>query len=305
MNHTGRFVTLGTLTLSLGVTAPLLHAAGQGQPPQLTPIDDVVMYGIDADTSELLRYTFDTDSYARIGEVKDENNIAVTGLEGLAFIPRGPHVGLYGIANAGTLIATLIRISPLNAEASVYPNQIGFDGAQGLVAVQDPDTLQWSLLGLTRNGGSSDLISIDPATGLGTLVVTTGREYVSLAWRDGTIYATDEVPDLWTIDPGTGTETRIGAISDADVGSVANVIGDEELRIKVPSQGDGVVPDSWTMEGILFGYSDTDDALMIIQPSKGKAVEWPCSFQTVDFKGMVFTTQLRDPYALILASAHD
>ena len=76
-----------------------LHAAGGGDPPQLTVIDEVIMYGIDADTYELLRYNFDTDEFIRIGVVTDQNGNVVTDVEGLAMIPHGPHKGLYGTAN--------------------------------------------------------------------------------------------------------------------------------------------------------------------------------------------------------------
>ncbi len=37
------------------------HGAGSGDPPQLTDLDQVVMYAIDAGTHELLRYDFGTD----------------------------------------------------------------------------------------------------------------------------------------------------------------------------------------------------------------------------------------------------
>ncbi len=46
-----------------------------------TAIEEVVMYGIDADTYELLRYTFDTDEYVSIGVVTDENGNVVVDVE--------------------------------------------------------------------------------------------------------------------------------------------------------------------------------------------------------------------------------
>ena len=302
MKDTRCFVTLGALALSLGATAPAIHAAGGGQPPHLTPMDEVVMYAFDSGPSVLLRYTFGTDEYVRIGVVEDSDGNAVTGVAGLAFIPDGPHRGLYGVMNAGTMLATVIKISQLNAKASVFANGIGFDAGQGLAAVQDADTLQWSLRGVTQD---SELISIDPATGTGTPIMSTGQEYVGLAWREGALFATDEDSNLWNLDPGTGTETLVGAIGYPGVGAVASAFGDEEPRIKVPNGGPTVVPDSWTMGGILFGYSHASDAIVIIDASSGTAVQWPNSFQAGDCKGLVFTTQLRDPYAMILASAFD
>ena len=51
----------------LGLLGTTVESVGQ------TAIEEVVMYGIDADTYELLRYVFATDAYTRIGVVVDEN----------------------------------------------------------------------------------------------------------------------------------------------------------------------------------------------------------------------------------------
>ncbi|MHC4591035.1 MAG: hypothetical protein ACYTAQ_17395, partial [Planctomycetota bacterium] len=81
--------------------------------------------------------------------------------------------------------------------------------------------------------------------------------------------------------------------------------GDEECRIKIPLEAHDVVPDSWTMAGILFGFADDEDALLIINAETAESVRWECSFRTIDCEGLVFTTQQRDPFGPIVASAGD
>ncbi len=300
--------------IALGAMAVLLpsgvavHAAGEGDPPQLTDINEVVMYGIDADTHELLRYDFGTDEYLRIGVLKDQNDNVVTDVEGLAMIPNGPHKGLYGTANYYLTQPTrLVRINALDASAWVYPTEVGFEKVEGLVAVRDPVTYEWSLLGAYKNPDPG-LISIDPLTGSGTLIMETAQRYHGLALDpDGLLYgATRDPSRLWTIDRATGDEDLVGSMSGYTKCEALEMgLGDNEPRIKVPGDGPSVVPDSWTQGGIMFGFDDDADALLIIDPASGNAVQWPCSFQTIDCEGLVFTTRTRDPFGPIVASAGD
>ena len=169
-----------------------------------------------------------------------------------------------------------------------------------MIAFQDGADKWWFL---SNDKYTQHLFWFDPATGNVTYIATLDRPYEGLAMGpDDTFYAAYE-NELWTLQingPDDVTETLIGTHAFMNVEALEWAYGDNQPSIQAPG-----VPATWTMDGILFGYSEADDALMIIQPSKGKAVEWPCSFQTVDFTGMVFTTQLRDPYAMILASARD
>ena len=169
------FAALATLL----PTGTALYAAGQGQPPQLTPIDEVVVYAIDGDTYELLRYSFDTDAYLRVGVITDQNGNVVTNIEGLAMIPLGPFKGLYGTANFyGILPPRLVKISPLDATAFLYPAGFGFDDVEGLVAVEDPLTSAWRLLGATASPG---LITIDPGSGAGSVFMAMDKRFRGLS----------------------------------------------------------------------------------------------------------------------------
>ena len=174
------WIVFGSVVCVSAGTA-VLWGAGEGDPPHLTQIEEVIMYGIDAGTHELLRYEFSTDAYMPIGVVKDQNDNVVTDIEGLALIPHGPHKGLYGTANYyEQWPSKLVKISGLDAKGQVYPANIGFEKVEGLVAVQNPDTLQWSLLGVAKNPNPS-LIRIDPATGTGSLIMETDNRYLGLA----------------------------------------------------------------------------------------------------------------------------
>ncbi|MHC4217151.1 MAG: hypothetical protein ACYSU7_01725 [Planctomycetota bacterium] len=303
-----RWIVLGgAVCVAVGVTAAL-WGAGEGDPPHLTQIEEVVMYGIDADTHELLRYEFNTDAYMSLGVVKDRNDDEVTDIEGLALIPHGPHKGMYGTANFyETRPTRLVKISGLDARGSVYTANVGYEKVEGLVSVRDPDTNEWSLLGVSKNPDPA-LITIDPANGTGSLIMHTDNRYLGLAMDpDGTIYGVTKDPArLWTIDPVTGEEDPVGELSGfTKVEALEHAFGDGDPRIKIPMVGHEVVPDSWTMSGVLFGFADDEDALLIIHANSGNTVQWECSFQTIDCEGLVFTTRAVDPYGPIVNTAGD
>ena len=65
------------------------------------------------------------------------------------------------------------------------------------------------------------------------------------------------------------------------------------------------MPDSWTEDGVLFGFSDNYDALLIIDASTGHSVKWNCSFATIDCEGLVFTTHQRDLWGTIISPGGD
>ena len=289
---------------ALLLPAATAHGAGNGNPPQLTDIDEVVMYAIDAGTHELLRYDFGADEYIRIGVVRHPNGIVVPDIESLAMIPHGPHKGLYATANYyGILPTRLVKISVLDAVARPAPALIGFQNVEGLVAREDPDTSQWGLIGSSRSPG---LISIDPETGTGSLLLATTTRYRGLTLApDGTLYGLTS-DELWTIDLDTGVQTKISEMDDdARFEALEHAFGDVSPRIKVPSSGATVVPDAWTMGGILFGYDVEQHTLVIMNPADGTVVPWATSLPPLHIKGLAFTTTARDILASIVAGATD
>jgi hypothetical protein len=302
------WIAIGAV-VGVSVGTAVLWGAGDGNPPHLTQIEEVIMYGVDADTHELLRYEFSTDAYIPIGVVKDQNDNPVTDIEALALIPHGMNKGLYGAANYyATQPTKLVKISGLDAKGMVFAANVGFDKVEGLVAVQDPDTLEWSLLAVAKEPERS-LIAIDPATGVGSLIMETDNRYGGLAMDpDGTIYGVSRDPgsQLWTIDPVNEVEELVGEIAGyTKVEALEYAFGDGDPRIKIPLVGHDVVPDSWTMDGVLFGFADDQDALLITNASTGEVVQWECSFQTIDCEGLVFTTETSDPWGPIVNTAGD
>jgi hypothetical protein len=301
------WIVLGSVGCVSAGTA-VLWGAGEGDPPHLTQIEEIIMYGIDADTHELLRYEFGTDTYTQIGVVKDQNKNVVTDIEGLALIPDGPHKGLYGTANYYMQWPSkLVKINGLDAKGQVYSANIGFEKVEGLVAVQNPDTLDWSLLGVAKNPVPT-LITINPSTGAGSLIMETDNRYLGLAMKpDGTIYGVTKDPSrLVTIDHEAGEESSSGEVDGySQIEALEYAFGDGDPRIKIAMVGHDVVPDSWTMSGVLFGFADDQDALLIINAQNGQAVQWECSFQTIDCEGLVFTTRTSDPWGAVVATVGD
>ncbi len=302
-----KWIAAGVLLSALAGSA-VLWGAGEGNPPHLTDIEEVIMYGVDADTYELLRYEFSTEAFTAIGIVKDQNDNVVPDVEALTLIPNGPHKGLYGAANYYEQQPTrLVKINGLDAKGVVASSPVGFDKVEGLVAVQDPDSSEWSLLAVAKEP-QTRLISIDPATGVGTLIMETQNRYQGLAVdTEGLLYAVTQNPArLWTIDLDNLDEELVGDLSGySKVEALEYAYGDNSPRIKIPLVGHDVVPDSWTMGGVLFGFSDDQDALLIIHATNADSVQWECSFQTIDCEGLVFTTVIRDPYGPVVNTVGD
>ena len=319
------------------------RSAAQGPPgPPTTVIDEVVMYGVDDDTDVLLRYAFSAEEYRVVGEIRDDDGNIVDEIESLAYIPHGPHKGLYGVTNYdGNVETRLVEISLLDARSTVRSVDIGFGNVEGMIALRDPVTDQWLLYATHTEGGpqqvtlchippgnpgnpqtitvgmaalpahlahgdsigacgeplpsNRNLIAIDPASGVGTLVMPVGLKFEGLArGPDGTLYAAEN-RRLWTIDPVAGTVSLIGEHAYLNVEALEYAFGDYDPQIDVPG-----VPDEWTADGVLFGFSDTSNAMLILNPATGEAVEYDCPIDTTDCEGMVFLTEQSDPVYHVL-----
>lgn len=286
-----------------------------------TTIEELVMYGVDADTYELLRYNFETDEYVRIGQVIDESGDVVEDMECLAFIPSGPFKGFYGASNFyEAQPAQVVRIDAMDASATWLPQTVGFGKIDGMITVQNPVTGDWVLLASTRYSVEVDndedypsddgpcLISIDLVTGRGTPVSIGIEHYRGLAISpDGDLYGLSKDGDLWTCRPNPADvqdqqEDKIGASGYDKIEALEWAYGDHMDRIDGSMFG---VPDAWTANGALFGFDDDTDSLLIFNPATGDSQKIPCAFQTIDCEGMVFTTQFRDAFGAIVVDACD
>ena len=287
------------------VAIPSVLAGPAAGAPPATPVDEVVMYGVDADTNMLLRYEFETGESLTIGELRDPNGYLIDDVESLAYIPTGPHKGFYGVPTKGFAKDRLVKINPLDATSQAYAAGVGFEAIVGMIAVRETPGNNWIIyathsppLSCVRN-----LIRIDPATGVGTVIMAVPKKLDGLArGPDGTLFAVHD-NELWTLDPDhpLGPATSIvGQCAYTKIEALEYAFGDHDPGIEVPG-----VPAEWTADGVLFGFSDNYDAFLIFNPDTGEASAYPCSIDTPDCEGIVFVTRRTDPYAPILINAYD
>ncbi len=273
-------------------------------------ISDIIMYGIDGDTGRLLRYAFATDSFTEVGVLVNElNGQTIIDCESLAYIPSGPHKGFYTSSNNATA-RKLIKVNALDATASIYQFGNGFGYIRGMVAYEESPN-NWVLYAVCSLGGGTilTLVSIDPASGLGTQVMSINADdkpaghpaFEGIAvGPTGTIYAVGYY-ELWTLEPSgdgvTGIETFIGVHNWPRTEALGFILGDGAPGIIVPG-----VNSAWTANGAMFSFADDADTLLVMNsntdpaaPDAAQAVRYDCSFVTVDCEGLIFFTLRTDP----------
>ena len=140
MHYRLRAPTIGTIATAGMAVAFAVCPAVSGAPA--TPLGEIVLYGIDADTHELLRYTFDTDTYTRIGVVVDQNGFEIDHPEAFTYIPSGDYKGFYAVSNqkdsTGGPQHTLARINGMDATCVMSPQPVMPDAQiRGMTTVPD------------------------------------------------------------------------------------------------------------------------------------------------------------------------
>jgi hypothetical protein len=268
MNRQGRF-TAPKLLVGAALFALLINAPSAGQS---TALEEVVIYGIDGDTNQLLRYTFETDSFIAIGSVQTAGGETVENTEALTWVPSGPAKGMYCVPRDGSLSGTLLRINPLDATAEVVAT-CAFDDLTAMACMRvGPD---WVIMAWDYN--DDRIVAIDPVTGAAAGGFSIAREFEGFAiGPDGTFYANTDT-ELFTLDLVAGTATSVGPTSTDKMESLEFAFGDYDPQIDVAG-----VPAAWTANGALLGFDDGTDAVMVIDPASGATVSFPCSFATVD-----------------------
>jgi hypothetical protein len=297
-------------------------AFSASEPESTTDLDDIVMYAINNDVpNQLLRYSFAAVDAMPIGQVIDQNGYAPEELECLAYIPSGDHKGFYAASNIDDedVHSVLVKIDPLTAACFRYPVEIGFGYTVGMIPVQNPITGDWAILathcGRTDNGSGpkeKNLIRIDPATGKGAVVMSLDNLYEGLAQaEDGTLYGIRRFKEdgetnaqLWRIDPVADKEVQVGPdMNKGRIESLEFAFGDMAAAIETY----GLVPPSWTKDGVLLAFSDSEDAFLIIHPQTGQVASYQTPFidPATDAEGIVFFTSTTDPFGAVLADSHD
>jgi hypothetical protein len=281
---------LGVAALAALFVSPAVTAQG-------TEVKELVMYGIDSSTDHLLRYSFETDEFTDMGIPMTAAGVRTDDCESLVWIPSGPGRGMYTAPRGDTpLEGYLVRINPLDASVEVVSNLNPWKDINAMVRVRiGPD---WFIFAHDFN--DEDFVLINPVDGSISLAFSIpGIEFEGLAQGpDGTMYANTDTA-LYTIDMSTGTETKIGNTPTNKMEALEYAFGDGAPQIDIPG-----IPAAWTADGALIGFEDGGE-LMIIDPASGAAQEYIGSFKTLDCEGLVFLTQLTDPYGKVVADPHD
>jgi hypothetical protein len=310
-------------TFVLAVACGLGTAAAE--PPE-TMIDIVATYSIDADTFELVRYSFDTDDFRVIGVVQTESEETIVDCENLAFVPHGMTKGIYAVPTKNPFKGRLVKIDPLTATAApflpvVVPSGNDDDDGEwedgggarkvtGMTPYFDDVDEQWYLLAASSEDRKSDpdriesrvLIRIDPGSGTSSIVATKhmlgdGIRFESLGFdANGDLFATSRKHFLrihqddgyWVEDLGpTG-------LNKAEAFEVA--LGDRQAGITIP----GINP-SWTQNGVFFAACENTQMFGVINPATGQFQEYlvegglKSAFVMKDAEGLVFVTLSSDP----------
>ena len=302
----------GTAKIAAAAIAATLAISPVAQAAPATPVKELVLYGIDADSHELVRYAFKTDTYSVIGTVVDQDGYAIDHPEAMTYIPSGPNKGFYaapmGKDGTGGPKNVLARIDGLTAEAYMYPTpQFTYKGIRGMTTVWDPIAMDWVMLAIAHNNKDAKLVRLDPATGEQFLVMD-----LDDAWGDPAFEGLSRHVDpdklyvmtgwkLGLLDLSTGVITDVADHSAyARTESLEIAFGDGGAQIAVPG-----IPADWTKDGALFGFSDSSNDMLIYNPAGGFTVYTPCSFASLDCEGLVFMTQSQDPFGTITVSPCD
>ncbi len=278
-----------TAFVAAAALAPAPFAAAN--PTATTTAADLLMYAIDADTDQLVRYRFETDSYETVGVVTNAAGQAVRDMESLVHIPAGPNAGLYTVPRQGDDRWRLVKIDPVTAAATVYASRVlEISGTpvevDGMMAHFDTGSGSWKIRATLSTHAA--MIDIDPATGAGTVVQNLARGYAGVTQGpDGTVFGIKS-DDVYRIN-ADGSETQLNSHTFGKTEALEYAFGDNAPEVTMPG-----IPASWTADGVLFAFSDDRDQLLVLNPANGDAHAYPGTFPMVDCEGIVFVTKLQN-----------
>ena len=270
------------------IAAALVVLASEAAQAQPTDIAELVMYGIDTDTDQLLRYNFETGEVSVVNVVPPGAHV-----EALGWFPDGPYRGMYGVAAAvGLPVGTLLRLHPFDGSSRIIMD-LG-RRVTGGVGYYDSDLGRWVLLLAEKK--KEYLFTVDLQTGDITIVFPDCQVYQGLAiGPDGLVYACTET-ELWTVNLSTGVETKVGDMpGTTKCEALEFAFGDDGPAITVPG-----VPPAWTQNGLLVGFDDDTDNLLIIDPSSADVIRYASAAAATDVEGIVFMTKATDPIGKVV-----
>jgi hypothetical protein len=284
-------------------------ATWAGGPALETTVAEIVLYAIDADTNELLRYSFSNDSIFSMGEVSTASGTKLIDMEGLAYVSDGPDKGLYTVPTKGAHQGHLVHIDPLSGLAKPFTPVVVADDRKltGMIADLDPVTNTWTLLAAEGDNVKSDpnrieerrLVRINPRTGISWPVATLpdGRRFEGLARNsNGVLFAVSRT-HFFRIDEDAGSYTVVdlGETGLDKAEALEFAMGHTQPKVDVPGVGEG-----WTKDGALFVFDDNSGMFGVLNPHDGSFVEYQVdgsasTFATDDAEGMILLTIFDDP----------
>lgn len=266
------------------------------QEPEVTEIDEIVMYAIESSSpARLMRYFFLSDTFVLVGEVWTTTGLPVDDVEALSYVPSGPYKGLFGVATDGPTEQHLTRIDPLTAKATVYGPNLGGEKIIGMIPDFNYGTGEWELL---ATDAGRKMRRIELVNGNADTVANVGEKFEGLARNsEGVIYANTRTK-LFRLDPGPGQQynsVEIGSMGLSKAESLEFAFGNDQPPVDVPG-----VDSSWTEFGVLFVFDDDTDSFGILNPNTGQFREYlvdgrVSTFSTQDAEGMIFVTTVNDP----------
>jgi hypothetical protein len=263
-----RYVSKPALLAALACALSAGPATLAGGPPLETTVAEIVLYAIDADTNELLRYSFSNDNIVSMGPVSTASGTKLEDMEGLSYVSDGQDKGLYTVPTKGSHEGHLVHIDPLSGLATPFgPNVVASDRKlTGMIAEHDPGSDTWSLLAAEGDNVKSDPNRIEPRR-------------------------------LIRINPRTGISWPVATLTDGRrfEGLARDSKGDAQPKVDVPGVGNG-----WTKDGALFVFDDNSGRFGVLNPNDGSFVEYlvngsPSTFATDDAEGMILLTIFDDP----------
>lgn len=311
---------------ALAAAAALMASAPL--PAQETPIEELIIYGLDGDygasgeggpPGRLFRFRPADGTYKDLGGTYLEGtNFPLWDWESLCYIPSGPNKGAYSVPcedQAGAPSQKLVRISMFDASCAVV-GTMNLGNVRGMTVAQFAG--EWKIVAARTNGNSSRLSIINPANGLREgpeLIVdsdpgpgVTSMRLFGLA-RDlnGVYYGIEHVGNnskLWRIDLASAAATAPWPADNSNrVEALEVAVGNT-----IPAfSGLPAATAGWNFDaGTLMGFGDNDEVLYVFDMMTGQGEPIvsiagnPITVPWTDVEGIVFLTEKQDPQSFIV-----
>jgi len=225
----------------------------------------------------------------------------LTGMVLLASASRSSQAqGLYAVSGAGNATSVLYRLDPTNGSVLQTIGATGFNHVTAL-AFDPTSGALYGHVSDTRGSGTTDLISINPLTGAGSIIGSTGQQVPDMSFNpSGQLYSWSESGDvLESIDKTTGVATQIGSnnVGTSNTGFAFNSTGTlylkpgSQLYTVDPATGLGTFVENLSANLANSLAFDANDNLFSV--SRPSGASGPSFLETIDI-GTGNVTELGD-----------